>query len=199
MNTENPFEVSKLCSGAGLAESPFTRPDMFRVEGDVLVCGHPMVLPRICAHGLTSDNLVAKNTLVQFASFRPVLVQRSCPVTYFVNKSSTRSGLVVFAVSIGLIVVAFLLITILHYWKTTFSASQGFLPADRFIVIGLLIILGAFLWWKRDSIPLTLLSYDAPGIYRIRGFSQKYLDAISRHVADLPTNLPSAHLTNQNH
>ena len=199
MNTENPFEVSKLCSGTIQADSPFTGPGMFRVEGDALVCGHPMVLPRICARGLTSDNLVEKHTLVQFASFRPVLVQRSCSVTYFVNKSSTRSGLVVFAVSIGLIVVAFLLITILHYWKTTFSASQGFLPADRFIVIGLLIILGAFLWWKRDPIRLTLVSYDAPGIYRIRGFSQKYLDAISRHVADLQTNLPSAYLTNQNH
>ena len=47
MHTENPFEVSKLCSGTIQADSPFTGPGMFRVEGDVLVCGHPMVLPRI--------------------------------------------------------------------------------------------------------------------------------------------------------
>ena len=199
MNTENPFEVSKLCSGAVKAGSPFTSPEMFRVEGDVLVCGHPMVLPRICARGLTSDNLVEKHTLVQFASFRPVLVQRSCSVTYFVNKSSTRSGLVVFAVSIGLIAGVFSLIELLHLMITN-SASQDLLRAGVYIIgIGLLVIVGAFLWRKQDSIHLTLVSYETPGIYRIRGFSQKYLAAISRHVADLATNISSAELTNQNH
>lgn len=199
MDTENPFEVSKLCSGAVQADSPFTSPDMFRVEGDVLVCGHPVVLPRICARGLTSDSLVAKNTRVQLGSFRPAVVQHRCSVTYFVRQSSTGRRLIVFAVGIGIVAGVFLLIEILHLMMTH-SASQDLVRAGVYIIgIGLLVIAGAFLWWKHDSIRLTLVSYDAPGIYRIRGFSQNYIDAISRHVADLPTNLPSAHLTNQEH
>ena len=189
MNTENPFEVSKLCSGTALAESPFTNPGMFRVEGDVLVCGHPVVLPRICARGLTSDNLVAKDAMVQFASFRPVLVQRRCWVTYFVSQSYTRRGLVVFAVSIGVIAAVFLLIA--TFFQSRVSGPTG-------VHIGLLLIAAAVLWWKRGPIRLKLVSYEAPGIYRIRGFSQNYLDTISRHVADLPTNISSADLTNQN-
>lgn len=198
MNTENPFEVSKLCSGAARAESPFTNPGMFRVEGDVLVCGHPVILPRICARGLTTENLVARNARVEFVFLRPVLVGRICSVTYFVNKSSTRRRLVVFAFTIGLIAGVFLMITMLLL-ITTLSASQDLLPTVFCIIsIGLLIIVGAFVWWRRGLIRLTLVSYDAPGIYRIRGFSQNYLDTISRHVAELPTNISSADLTNQN-
>ncbi len=198
MNTENPFEVSKLYSGVALADLPFTSPDMFRVEGDVLVCGHPVVLPRICARGLTSDNLVGKNTLVHLSAFGPALVCRSCSVTYFVRQSSTHRRLVTFAVGVGFIAGVFFLVEILHLMMTH-SASQDLLRASVYIVgIGLLIIVGAFLWWKQDSIRLTLVSYAAPGIYRIRGFSQNYLDAISSQVTDLRKNISSADLTNQN-
>ena len=198
MNTENPFEVSNVCSGATRAESPFTNPGMFRVEGDVLVCGHPVILPRICARGLTSENLVVRNARVEFVFLRPVLVGRICSVTYFVNKASTRRRLVVFSVTIGLIADVFFLMEILHLMMTH-SASQDLLRAGVCIIgIGLLIIVGAFVWWRRGLIRLTLVSYEAPEIYRIRGFSQNYLEAISRHVADLPTNISSADLTNEN-
>ncbi len=82
----------------------------------------------------------------------------------------------------------------------THSASQDLLRAGVYIIgIGLLIIVGAFVWWRRGLlIRLKLVSYEPPGIYRIRGFSQNYLDTISRHVADLPTNISSADLTKQN-
>ena len=179
MNTENPFEVSKLCSGVGQADTPFANPFLFRVEGDVLVCGHPVILPRICARGLTSDNLVAKTTLVQFASFRPVLVQRRCSVTYFVNRSSTRRRLVSFVIDCFIAAVVLVIVTFLE--------SLGLAPTGVYIL--LLLMIAAVLWWKRNPIRLTLVSYEPPGIYRIRGFSQNYLDTISRHVADLPTNI----------
>lgn len=171
MTTDNPFEVSELCTGSRQTDSPFANPAMFRVEGDLLVCGDSVILPQVCARSLTCEDLVAKSTPVQFASFRLVLVQRHCAVTYYVTRSKTRRWSMMLVSLVSAIAAAILL-------TATLGGLSSIFPAIIFTV-WFVMMLVQFIR-RRNSVPLTLVSYQAPGIYRIRGFSRAYLDTISR-------------------
>ncbi len=171
MTPDNPFEVSEHCTGARRADFPFANAAVFRVEGDILVCGKNVVLPQVCALSLTTENLVAKIAMVQYGSFRLVFMQRTCSVTYYVRQGKKR-GLPILNVFILVAAVcAAILLTAI------FGDSRPFIA----MVISIAVIVTVLNQWNKrnESIQLTLSRYESPGIYRVRGFSRQYLDMIS--------------------
>jgi len=168
MNDDNPYAVSRECSGTEPAR--FSDQFAFQVIGDTVVCGPTVQLPPVCLATQATDDLVAVTQQTQFPSFRFVIVQRHCHVTYFLARRVQRRrrlmtagwtlaagvGVLIFLIGLGLV-----------------SPTSGAVS-----VVGILTLITAIGGLTTTPKPLTLVRYRVPGTYWIRGFSKAYLAAI---------------------
>ena len=149
-------------------------PEWYTVEGELLVCGRKVILPYICIFSGSTEDLVANPTQAQYPSFRPVIVQRACLITYFTSRATYRRQRLISAFTIGAIVGSILMI---------FAGAFG---ASRVIVLtGLVLMPIAFLVRMIVAmifgLNLRVSSYARPGIFRIRGFPKVSLNLLTQH------------------
>ena len=71
------------------------------------------------------------------------------------------------------------------FFAINFSELQILSAEGAFVSFLLIIAALIFISWLRDPVRLKLVSYQATGVYRIRGFSQSYLNTINRLGSDL--------------
>ena len=169
MLDETPFAVAESCTGAQVAASLATVND-FRVDGDLLVCGRAVRLPEICLYTGATEDLIAVTQFSQYPSMKLVLRQRTCGLTYYVDRSKKGSRDVKRIVCVigGLFggVVAGIGMT-----KTT-----GWL-----FLAGIFIIAVASIVFSRLRPPLGLVKFRAPDMFWIRGFPLSYLQRLADH------------------
>lgn len=170
-DSDNPYAVSRHC--AGLADVSFVaaNPADFVVINDLIVCSHQVILPKICALTGATKDLVPVTVRTQFPSFKLVVVQRYCSVTYFISRSRrTRRRLRTLA-TIGTALGAVALIIL---GASINDPQFGPLVA----LLGILMFVAVFVSALFSVPALRLERFESPNTYLIRGFSQSYLREI---------------------
>jgi len=166
---ENPFAVAESCTGAQAAASPVEL-DRFRVDGDRLVCGRSVRLPMICVYTGAMEDLIAVSQNSQYPSMKLVLRQRTCRLTYFVDRTENRRRDLTRIVC----VIAGLLGGVFAGIGMTMTAGWLFLA-------GIFIIALTSIVFSRLRPPLRLVKFRAPDMFWIRGFPLSYLQRLADH------------------
>ena len=173
MASENPFEVSKLYSDIAIPRKPYDSPYDFDLEDNLIVCGSSLNLPPICVYTGVMDDIVGFQKHTIFPSMKLVIVQRSCSVVMFVARSELArrrrralipgiTGLAGFALAIGTLLLQEVRLMILF-------------------PIGVFIACVSLFLFNRQSMPLQLVRYKAPGIYWVRGFPKSFLAQLAKY------------------
>lgn len=176
MSDENPFEVPESCTGASTERETFESPDMFRVDGNLLVCGCYVTLPGICVHTGATENLVSIRHVAQYPSLKPVLVGRNCTVTYFISRSERSRKNRIKAVFVAAIVIGLLLMF------SVFYNDSWFLPFG--LISGLILLLVGLIGSQRLGLALQLIRFSSPNSCWIRGFPLTFLQKIANLSAN---------------
>ncbi len=170
MTDANPFEVSELCQGKASPVISVIDPRWFRVDGDMLVCGPKVVLPKICCQTGAEENLVDRAAIPQYPSLKFVMVARQCNVQYSISRQvARRSNLLTAAAVICLIGGVF---TIVFGAPTRPGDTAG-------IVIGFVMIVVALVVLMIRTPRLTLMQYKDSGHFFVKGFSGDFLQRLS--------------------
>ena len=174
-NSDNPFAVSSLFQGSlskDLVLAP--PPSWFRVEGDMLICGPQVVLPAICVHGPSNDELHHARANVVYPSLKIVLVARHCDVIYFQSRRLRLRWIIrsvicslAFITGIGLLFVA----------GNTMNPNVAGIMA----IVGLVMITSSIFVLALRHPRLRLARYEPPGIYYVKGFSKEFLTRLAAH------------------
>lgn len=167
----NPYEVLNV-DAEPLVGDP-TSPHWYTVEGELLVCGSNVILPDVCIFTNSRHDLVANSIQAQYPSFRPVIVQRACFITYFTTRAQRRRRRLISALTIGGIVVSILLILIGSGTDSNELLLSGFVLTSISFVARMLL---AMIY----GLNLRIASYKRPGIFRIRGFPKSYLGILAQ-------------------
>ena len=170
-DSDNPFAVSRHCTGLPDAVFTAASPTDFVVLNDVIVCGKQVILPKICALTGTTEDLVPVTVRTQFPSFKLVVVQRYCNVTYFISRSRrTRLRLRTLAtIALALSAVALIILG---------ASINDFRFGPLVALLGILMFGAVFVSALFNSPSLRLERFESPNTYSIRGFSQSYLQEI---------------------
>jgi hypothetical protein len=174
-DSDNPFAVSSLFQGSlskDLVLAP--PPSWFRVEGDTLVCGPQVVLPAMCVHGPSDDDVQFARANVVYPSLKIVLVARQCDVIYFQSRRLRlrwviRSVIcsIAFITGIGLLFVA--------------GGTMDPDAAGIMAIVGLMMIASSIFVLALRHPRLRLARYEPPGIYYVKGFSKEFLTRLAAH------------------
>ena len=169
---DNPFAVSPFCSGH---EAPIVEsgdPLQFRIEYKNVVCGSQLILPKICIQTGQTDELIPVTVQPRFPSFKLVLIQRQCLVTYWLTRSQRKSQHLWSAVLLGAGVLA-----AVSFLFSVRNAGNALAIPFTVTGIGLFCIVSAFAILRSPS--LRLVRFISPGAYYVAGFSDKHLQWIS--------------------
>lgn len=174
-DSDNPFAVSSLFQGSlskDLVLAP--PPSWFRVEGDTLVCGPQVVLPAICVHGSSDDDVHPSRADVVYPSLKIVLVARQCEVIYFRSRRIRLRWIIrsvicslAFITGIGLLFVA--------------GGTMDPDAAGIMAIVGLMMIACSIFVLALRHPRLRLARYEPPGIYYVKGFSKEFLTRLAAH------------------
>lgn len=167
MTSENPFEVSTLFRDSAIPRKPYESRYDFDLEDNLIVCGSNLNLPPICVYTGVTDDIVPFQKQTMFPSMKLVIVQRSVSVLMFAARSELArrgrrslilgvTGFAGFALAIGTLLMQEARLAILF-------------------PIGVFIACVSLFLFNRQSMPLQLVRYKAPGIYWVRGFSKAFL------------------------
>ena len=172
MIDENPFAVAESCTGTQ-AELSVAGSQGFRVDGDLLVCGQSVKLPMICLYTGATENLIPVLQFPQYPSMKLVLRQRTCRLTYYVDRVGNRRRNFIRMAC----VVAGLLGGVVAGIGMTRTTGLLFLA-------GVVMIMLVSILFSRLRPPLRLVRFQAPGMYWIGGFPHPYLQRVAKYQAD---------------
>jgi hypothetical protein len=172
VNSENPFEVSRVLGGTTIYQKTYASPYDFDLEGNLIVCGSHLILPPICVHTGATEDLVEIQKHTVFPSMKLVVVQKFCYVIMFMARSEkVRREKIASALSVITTIGVALLVAALLF--------KGRWMAILFPT-GLLIASLSLVLLNRHNLPLKLVRYRAPGVYWVRGFSKSFLAQLAR-------------------
>lgn len=169
----NPFEVPESCKGSGLPFRVVIDQSWYRVDGSILVCGSSVMLPRICFLTGTEVDLVARTSVALYPSLKIVLLSRQCTVHHWVSRSLARRLLFRWSAAIGSVILG--AIAVIFGAPSAQNGTGGLIP-----VLGLLLIVAGLTLLMRPKPYLKLMRYEKPGHFFVRGFSQDFLDRLSK-------------------
>lgn len=174
-NSDNPFAVSSLFQGSRSKDLVLAPPpSWFRVEGDTLICGPQVVLPAICVHGPSNDDVHHARANVVYPSLKIVLVARQCDVIYFQSRRLRLRWIIrsvmfalAFITGIGLLFVP--------------GGTMDPNVAGIMAIVGLVMIASSIFVLALRHPRLRLARYEPPGIYYVKGFSKEFLTRLAAH------------------
>jgi hypothetical protein len=167
VTSDNPFEVSRVLGDNSPSANPYASPYDFDLEGNLIVCGSHLILPPICVHTGETQDLVEIQRHTVFPSMRLVVNQRSCYViTYMTRSEQSRRERTAFIYRVITTIGSLLMVAALLLRQ---KQTAVLFPAGL-VICGLSLLL-----LHRHNLPLQLVRYNAPGIYRVRGFSKAFL------------------------
>lgn len=172
-NDENPYEVLEIDRAVptGFATSP----NWYTVEDGLLVCAEAVTLPNICVYTGSTEDLLERTCVAHYPSFRLVLFQRTCIITYFVLRKEQRRWVRIWGITIVGMIGGVLLIFSGLVALSGLTSLFGLVVTVLSIVVGL--IFGAF-----QSVNPRIARYEAPGIFRIRGFPKLFLATLASQL-----------------
>jgi hypothetical protein len=171
----NPFAVSALFQGSLTRDQQVVPPpSWFRVDADTLVCGPQVVLPMMCVHGPSDDDMHPARANVVYPSLKIVLVARPCEVIYFRSRRIRLRWIIrsvicslAFITGIGLLFVA--------------GGTMDPNIAAIMVIVGLVMITSSIFVLALRHPRLRLSCYQHPGIYYVKGFSKEFLTRLAAH------------------
>ncbi len=171
-NDKNPYEVLNVDISPPGGEIAVQ--NWYAVEGDRLVCGPAVQLPPICICTGTTEDLELCPVQAQFGSFRLVIIQRTCSIEYFVSrKEHKRRG------RISLLLLCGFLLSGLMILAGIVLESLLVVILSLFLVIIAFVMLITFS--LTQSVSLKITRYEAPGVFRIKGFPKPFLALLATH------------------
>ena len=165
-NEQNPYEV--LAVDSKLPPGFATNANWYAVEDALLVCGTGVELPGICVFTGATEDLVQCTKVAQFASFRLVITQRACLIKYFVSRKEQKRR----TRNLVLFVCAFFLFGVLMV--AGIAAKSEAITVFGLVltsIAGMVLMIVAVI----QELNLRMAGYEAPGIFRIRGFPKPFL------------------------
>ncbi|MEZ6127820.1 MAG: hypothetical protein R3C59_04000 [Planctomycetaceae bacterium] len=171
MQDVNPYAVSQHCRGDADVCFEGEPATSFRIIDDLLICGRRVELPKICLDTGVTDDLVQVEQKTQFPSFKLVIVQRECKVVFWRTRQLQRRRVLQNAAwsSVAVLGIAGLLVT--AQLSETVQAITGL---TGFLAIGI-----GLTGLTANSLRLSLVRFQAPNTYWIRGFPKVGLARIS--------------------
>jgi len=173
---QNPYEVLNV-DPAPLGDAEKS-PSWFSIEGDLLVCGRFLILPEICVFTGATEDLVVRNVDIQYSFFRLVIIRRQCRIQYCLTWAEDWKRRRISYVTTGGIVLGFVLMI----------AS---IPTEMIVLVAIGAILSLFSGVVKlilnpfIGLNLCIARFEAPGTYKIRGFSVPFLATLAATVRSL--------------
>ncbi len=179
MNDDNPYAVSDLCIGGADAAADIVDGTGFLVDGDRIVCGARVVLPPVCLFTGATEDLTPVTVMTQFPSFRIVVVQRQCHMTWWIARGEQRRRRIKSLACFAAGVVAVLL----------FLAGLTMQPpvSAMMVLSGFVLFFGSIVALIRFTWTPVVDRFRSPNTYWIRGLPADYLTRITSWAQPWPT------------
>jgi hypothetical protein len=184
MDDENPYAAAESFSGINPYTSPAPLPtDQFYVDGNLIMCGTPVVLPAICVVTGETEDLVLINKTVEWVPkwiyftllvgllillIVYLIVRKQCKVSYYMSRRlRNRKRWMVFS---GFLCWGFLVMSLI-------AAGNYDLP-EVFVPLGLIAFITSLVLFVLAQQPITAARQENGVRFWLKGFKPAFFDQL---------------------